>query len=180
MLRFGPTLRQPDRRSCGAACVVVATLVTDPGTPPPADFGAAVLATHHRLTGARDAAGRRQLPWPRALGTPPWAVARALGQITGLRYRARPARWGRTAAYDVVLLSAAHGPVALYVGSRWLPRHVTLVLGVAEGPGEGLLCYDPASGRQVTVSRADFARSRLRLGGWRVPWLVVVPHPASP
>ena len=43
----------------------------------PHAFAGSVLALHRQLTGA-SAFGRAQLPWPRALGTPPWAVARAM------------------------------------------------------------------------------------------------------
>ena len=40
-------------------------------------FAADVLAMHRRATSATSR-GRLQVPWPRALGTPPWAVAREL------------------------------------------------------------------------------------------------------
>ena len=82
LLRHAGTggLRQPDQRSCGAACLVVARMLLDPAY---ADLAARafrpeVLGMHGRVTGPVDARGALQVPWPRALGTPPWAVARQL------------------------------------------------------------------------------------------------------
>ena len=75
-------LRQPDRRSCGAASLVMARrlvhpryarLVSDQET-----FAHEAATLHRRLTSLADTAGGWQVPWPRALGTPPWAVAREL------------------------------------------------------------------------------------------------------
>ena len=80
---------------------------------------------------------RLQLPWPRALGTPPWGAQRRAGG------RARP-HWDplRVAAWCGSLgpaalrattgsscTSSAMGrPALLYVGNALAPRHVTLVL----------------------------------------------------
>ncbi|MFC4784235.1 hypothetical protein ACT8ZV_07160 [Nocardioides sp. MAHUQ-72] len=175
---FRRALPQPDRRSCGAASLVVARML---GDSPYAgsvlgrgSFAAEVLALHRRLTSGLDARGRLQLPWPRALGTPPWAVARHLAALTGSRHRARWARTGRAATADRVLDLAAGGrPVVVYVGSRWLPRHVVLVVG---REGDGLAVYEPASGRLVAVSRSALASGPLDLGGWATPWFSVEPR----
>ena len=164
-LPYGPALKQPDQRSCGPSCLVVARMLLDPtaATLTTADFGAEVLATHRRVTGTRPAAGALQLPWPRALGTPPWAVARELTRLTGTTYRWPVVRWRPDSVRDRVLAGLGTGlPVALYVGSRWLPRHVMLAVGV--GPDGAPEFYDPARGRLVTAS------SR-----WAVPWFVVAP-----
>ena len=83
---FRERLVQPDRVSCGATCLVVARMIEDHAygeyigaAPSVADrFRAEVLAMHRRVTAPADG-GRLQVPWPRALGTPPWAVARQLG-----------------------------------------------------------------------------------------------------
>ena len=40
--------------------------------------------------------------------------------------------------------------MALYLGNRWLPRHVVLVTGCREGV---LRVYEPASGRWVSSSQ---------------------------
>jgi hypothetical protein len=145
-----PGLEQPDRRTCGAACMVLAACLADGTTPDPVRFGAATLATHRRLTSAR-LHGRLQLPWPRALGTPPWAVARELSAVTGRRHRTRVVR----------LRTVAPGAGALYVGNAWLPRHVLLVL-------EDGRCFDPATGRVLPLDSASLTR-------WRTRWFTVAP-----
>jgi hypothetical protein len=171
-------LVQPDRRSCGAAVVVAAHLFR---TPPEARnsatrtwFRAEVLAVHRQLTSVVDARGRWQLPWPRALGTPPWAVARHLTGVTGVRHRTVVVR-DRRVAFDRVLGAARDGsPVPVYVGNRWLPRHVVLMTGA--GPEDALRCYDPARGVVTRVTRRAFVTARLGLSGWDCPWFIVVPR----
>jgi hypothetical protein len=197
-------LVQPDRRSCGASVLVVARMVLDrgyaelvasgrhpvtgfelPGSR--ADrFRGEALAMHRRVTGLVDVHGRLQLPWPRALGTPPWAVARQLS-ATGRpapRHAVVTLRAGRGAVFDrIVAATAAGRPVPVYVGNRWAPRHVALFLGGDPGGGPGgspgrvdrLRCYDPASGRVVDVEREAFVRGRLGLSGWDRPWCAVLP-----
>lgn len=137
---------QPDSRTCGPSTVVVAE-----GLPGPwPDFEAAVLAMHRRLTGVRDRHGRLQAPWPRALGTPPWALARELdGRVRRFRR-------------DEVVAALPH-PVPVFLGSRWLPRHVVLVLDVDD---DGLLAYDPARGDLVAMGTSR----------WKVPWWSVLPR----
>jgi hypothetical protein len=171
-LPFGPALRQPDRTSCGAACVVVARLLRR-GASAPEAFGDLVLAEHRRLVGPRAATGRAQLPWPPALGTPPWAVAGALQTVEGVRYRSRIARWSRGSAYDAVVAGVGAHPVALYIGSSVLPRHVVLAVSAS---AEGLSVYDPASGGLVTVPRDWFVDATLHVAGWDVPWFAVLPR----
>jgi len=179
---FGPTLRQPDGYSCGASCVVVARMLRSPTSTPAvrplaSGFAHEVLDTHRRLTGLGDALGRGQLPWPRHLGTPPWAVARALSRIEGRRYGLHLTRHDPEAAYDLarpwVEAGRAGHPVALYVGNRFLPRHVVLALEVADDGS--LRCYDPASGTLRPASRWAFEHTELHLGGWTHPWFVVAP-----
>ncbi|MDP2773678.1 MAG: hypothetical protein Q8O61_08980 [Nocardioides sp.] len=160
-------LRQPDRRSCGASVVVAARMLADPSyaaSMTPAGFADAVLVAHRRIT-ARDVAG---VPWPRALGTPPWAVARELGprHVTRLAWpRAR-------ASFDRVAASVGAGHLAaLYVGNRWCPRHV--VLAVAAPAVDSLLVYEPSSGRMAPVDRRSVVEHRMRLAGWDRLWFVV-------
>lgn len=163
-------LRQPDQRSCGAAAVVAARALADPLWARSLDGAEAVrreiLATHRRLTSAVTPAGGLRMPWPRALGTPPWSVAAALADVHGVGYRTRLVRGSGAAAHD--LLAAAGRPAALYVGSRWLPRHVVLV---ADGQ-----VFEPSRGVLVTRDRAAYSTGRLELAGWDWPWLVVVPR----
>lgn len=175
MADFPDGLRQPDQRSCGAACLVAAQGLRDSAyrqrVSSPTAFRAEVLAMHSRVTSSVDVSGRVQPPWPQALGTPPWAVARQLGGTTGRDYTSLPVRWrdGGT-AYDALVGHAL--PAAAYVGNAWLPRHVVLVVG---GDAEALEVYEPASGRVVDVDRGRFADHRLDLGGWDVPWFTITP-----
>ncbi|HEU5038038.1 MAG TPA: hypothetical protein VFT70_13610 [Nocardioides sp.] len=176
---FRERLVQPDRVSCGATCLVVARMIEDHaygayvGSAPsvPARFREEVLAMHRRVTGPVDD-GRLQLPWPRALGTPPWAVARQLGD--------RDVRWIRTSpasGYDAVAAATRRRrPVPVYVGSAWLPRHVVLALGEEAGR---LRFFEPAAGRLVDVGRVEFARSRIGLAGWDHAWWAVLPASLS-
>jgi hypothetical protein len=149
-------LKQPDRRSCGAATVVMAAARVDPDyaartCADQGSFATAVLDRHRELT--------RWPPWPRALGTPPWAIARALRAVTGVPHRTRLARWRR---------SAPPASGALYVGSRWLPRHVVLMV-------DDERCYEPSSGQVVPVPGDAYVGGRLSLAGWPTPWFDVVP-----
>ena len=166
-------LRQPDRRSCGAAALVMARrlvrpryagLVSDQAT-----FAHEVATLHRRLTSLADTAGGWQVPWPRALGTPPWAVARELRLLTGVAYAVRPVRLGRRVWPSLEHVTPAR-PAAVFVGDRWLPRHVVLVTGVEDGRAR---TYEPASGLAVSVRRERWESGDLALAGWDRPWLVV-------
>lgn len=191
---------QPDRTTCGSACLVaaralgdssyaawletgeVAGRARDPRTPG-RRFADEVLATHVRTNRWTDATGRLRWPWPRRLGTTPWALAQELGATggttppgTGHRVRTvSPRRRGE--AYDAVARAVADGhAVPLYVGNRLLPRHVVLVVDVAADVDEPwLAAYDPSSGRRVRLPREDFVRGDLRVAGWSEPWFAVLP-----
>lgn len=116
-------------------------IVVAQGLPGPwPDFEARVLATHRRVNRV----------WPRALGTTPWAVA---GELGGRVRRFRHAE---------VVAALARGPVPVYLGTRWLPRHVVLVLDVED---DGLRAYDPARGAVVSMGTSR----------WKVPWFSVLP-----
>jgi hypothetical protein len=140
---------QPDSRTCGPSVVVVVE-----GLPGPwPRFREDVLAMHRRLTGLRTKDGGLQLPWPRVFGTPPWAVRHQLG--------------GRVRRYRTAeVLAALPLPVPVFLGSRWLPRHVVLVLD--ERDGEPLI-YDPARGAVVPIS----------VSRWRHRWWAVLPAPTD-
>jgi hypothetical protein len=175
MADFPGGLVQPDQRSCGAACLVAAQGLRDAGyrakVSDAASFRAEVLTMHARVTSSVDVAGRVQPPWPRALGTPPWAVANQLAGTSGTSHRSVPVRWrDGDAAYEGLV--GLPQPAALYVGNEWLPRHVVLVL---EGTDTRLRVYEPASGRVVSVDRDRFVDHDLALGGWDTRWFSVVP-----
>jgi hypothetical protein len=133
-------------------------------------WDAEVLGMHRRTTSLADAAGRTQLPWPRLLGTPPWSFARARSAMTGRRHVVRR----RTLAG--LLSSIEEGvPVGLYVGSRWLPRHVVLALSATD---THVHVYDPARGAVVPLPLEDLRRGRVDVGGWTRWWWAVVPRSA--
>ena len=142
---------------------------------------AAYLQVVHRRTNAlRGPTGRLQLPWPRRLGTPPWAAARELERtIPGSDYRTVPVRrLDPDALHRMTAQLAEHvrpdRPGLLYVGSVWLPRHVTLVVGDPDSAG-GLLVHDPADGSVGALDIDRLARRVRYLGGWNHPWLLVGP-----
>jgi len=120
------------------------------------------------------------LPWPRALGTPPWGARNELRERTHTPYAVSQLRWagggGRRAAYRRLRSRVTTTrPALLYVGNAWLPRHVTLLL-----PPEGddaLTVYEPSAGAVRALGEEDVAQGRAGLGGWDEPWLVVEPGP---
>ena len=176
MAEFPEGLKQPDTRSCGAACLVVAQGLRDATyrqrVSDPATFRVEVLAMHGRITSSVDVSGRIQPPWPRDLGTPPWAVANQLAGTTRVGHRSVPMRW-RDGDDCFDMLVDLPRPAVLYVGSDWLPRHVVLVL---EGNSRRLRVYEPARGDVATVVRDAFTEQRLRLAGWDARWFAVIPE----
>ncbi len=178
---------QPDQRSCGATVLVVAKLLADPQYAAyvegadglAARFRAEALAMHQRVTGLADTSGRPQLPWPRAFGTPPWAVARQLGATPAAdgshaTYSWRLVRTSQSASYDRLLAAARTGRVsAVYLGSTWIPRHVVLVVDAT--PQGTLHVYDPAAGRLTELARAAYAGNHVGIAGWDVVWFDVTP-----
>jgi hypothetical protein len=181
---LGGRLRQPDARSCGASALVAARMLVDAdyaAAVTPGGFARDVLATHRRVTGLTGHG--LQVPWPRALGTPPWAVARELSALTlsgaaPARYATRIAVLRPGTAFDQVRTAVGSGrAAALYVGNRWCPRHVVLALPVTPGAPAvpHLRVYEPASGLVVEVTREAVVGHRLGLAGWQRLWLVVTP-----
>jgi len=188
-------LVQPDSLSCGPSSLVVARMLADPsyaaslGVAPTgsaalldsagvaARFRDEVLAMHRRVTSSAAPDGRAQLPWPRRLGTPPWAVARQLAATPGPDGTSVPYGWHlvRTdPATGFARLSRSPRVTALFLGNDWLPRHIVLVIDTT--PERALRVYDPARGRVVLVEREDFTRRRLGVAGWDAPWFVVTPQ----
>jgi len=190
---------QPDQRSCGAASMVVARFLGDTdyrrllqgGTldnPRTVAGDAALrerfktetLAMHQRITGAADVSGKAQIPWPRAFGTPPWAVARQLSATpaadgTHATYSWHIARISRTGAHDRLLDAGRAGRVsAIFIGNRWLPRHV--VLAVDATGADALHVYDPARGQLHTLTRKAFLDGDIDIAGWDAAWFDVTPQ----
>jgi hypothetical protein len=170
-------LVQPDERSCGAAVLVAAQLLTTPPSAKvaatPGWFRTEVLALHRRITSTRDVSGRWQLPWPRLIGTPPWAIAHHLSAVTGRPHHAQLVI-NRDAAFEQLTAATNGSAVPLYIGNRWLPRHVVLVTGLA--PEGALHCYDPARGTVVTMTREAFVSGQLAGSRWHRPWFTILPR----
>lgn len=193
----GPVQQSPV--TCGSACLTVARMLVDPlfaswvhtGEPrlpgsPPGDTEAERFAAYERVVMRRTnglLAGPHWLdvPWPRALGTPPWGAKHELeygASTSGTRYDVTSVRQlsdaGLRAAFERLVDVVAQGePALLYVGSAQLPRHVVLVL-----PGDGdrvLDVYDPGTGRVGHLRRDTVVERRLGLSGWQVPWFLVQP-----
>ncbi|MDD9206688.1 hypothetical protein PU560_09450, partial [Georgenia sp. 10Sc9-8] len=140
------------------------------------------------------------VPWPAALGTPPWTAARE-ARFPGVRYRSVPLDDAADGARH--LLAAAHGatlagvPVPLYTGgdlghglTTAVPRHVVLALP-AEGTGRGLDgggrraldVYEPSSATVRQVALEDLVGRqgpRPALGGWSHVCWVLLPERIAP
>lgn len=105
--------------------------------------------------------------WPRALGTTPAGMARALS-AHGTRYRWR--RAGRDLA-DVHAALGAGRPVAMLIGAA-IPRHWVLL---TELRGPEFRCYEPSSGRLVAVTPEDIGAGTLTGLGFPKPFAFVLP-----
>ncbi len=161
-------LRQPDARSCGAASVLGARALLSSWRPE--DPAVEIAVEHELLTSSRSPRDRFQMPWPRALGTPPWAVANALRALTGDHLATVFVRPRAAIGYEVLREQVRRRPVGVYLGSPWLPRHV--VLAVDEMPG-GVQVFDPARGRLVPVRAEQWTEHRVGVAGWSHFWFVV-------
>ena len=177
-LVLGRQFQQPDQRSCGAAVAVMAEALGNDAyarrllAGGDEEFDREASAMHRRITGLVDVSGAIQTPWLRAIGTPPWALARQLGRGT-TRGRVVAARWRPGRAWAAMNTSLSAGVlVPAYVGSRWLPRHGVLAVQQLD---DAVRMYEPGSGRVVRVTREEWIEGRLLLGGWREPWGVVSP-----
>ncbi len=165
------SLRQPDQVSCGAASMVAARILLEPGWRP-GDPVAEIHEEHRRLTSLYSRRDRMQMPWPRRLGTPPWAVANELSALSGHRIATVNARPRPGIGYDVLVEQVRARPAAAYLGNRWLPRHVVLVVAAAAG-GAAVRVFDPARGALVTVPRERWEEHRVAVAGWSHVWFVV-------
>lgn len=163
-------LRQRDGVTCGPSVAVMAGALID------ADYGEPLR--QQRAQQWFDAEQGRvhrsvNMVWPRALGTTPAGMARALNDhatARGVRYRWRRVT-RRDALADVCAALARGWPVAMLIGSA-LPRHWVLL---TEFDGQALRCYEPGSGRLMTVPLGDIRQSRLSPLGFPRPFAFVLP-----
>jgi hypothetical protein len=188
---------QQTHTTCGSASLTIARMLVNPafaqwirhgirkdardGDVPDASTEAQRFAAYEQVVASRTnavlGAGRRlQLPWPRALGTPPWGARHELEygaadpeadyDVAWFRHRGRG---GLEQTYAALRARVRDGrPALLYVGNAWLPRHVVLVMPPTGG--QELDVYEPSSGRVIDLPRQAFVERRLAVGGWDVPW----------
>lgn len=166
-------LRQRDGVTCGPSVAVMAGALLDrdygtqlfAGHPPAAQqwFDAEQGRVHHAVN----------MVWPRALGTTPAGMARAINDRSrsrGLRYRWRPARRGDALA-DVSAALSAGLPVAMLIGAA-IPRHWVLL---TEGDGSVFRCYEPSAGHLHAVPAAAIREARLEALGFPRAFAFVLP-----
>jgi hypothetical protein len=186
----GTAFRQASGTTCGSSSLAMFRLLTDrefadsllQGTPADvarrwARLEQAVLASTNRVSSG---SGLR-LPWPRALGTPPWGLRDALddlGRARGVRFEVVRVDGTRAGEVDTALrrvdAAVARGvPVPLYVGNGLTPRHVVLAVGTAPGWVD---LYDPGHGGRTRVQREALRTGRARVSGWDLLWAVVAPR----
>ncbi len=146
-------------------------------------FAACEQVVARRTNGLVGAGGRLQVPWPHALGTPPWGARTEIehgASRPGTRYAVTWTRLGGIRhlgrVRDELERRVGASPALLYIGNTWLPRHVVLVL---PGARADLDVHDPATGRVVALPRGPFVTRRLGIAGWDVPWCVVWPATAG-
>ncbi len=116
--------------------------------------------------------------WPRALGTTPMGMARALtphSRGRGVRYRWRIWRGRRDRLTDVVESVRSNWPVPMLLG-RWIPRHWVLVVAVS---ADVLHCYEPSSGEVREVGLDTVRLAQVRGLGYPRPFAFVVPRRAD-
>lgn len=157
-------LRQRDGVTCGPSVAVMAGALLDAQYGANLSSGGAERWFHseqgrvHRMVNT---------VWPRALGTTPAGMARAIS-VHGTRYRWRPA--GRELG-DVFAAVRAGRPVAMLIGAT-IPRHWVLL---TELRGPQFRCYEPSSGRLVEVTPEDIGTATLSGLGFPRPFAFVLP-----
>jgi hypothetical protein len=166
--------RQVDETTCGSAVLTLLAMAGDPALTLRVARGApAIAALQLRVHRATSRGGA--VPWPQALGTPPWAAAR-VARCGAVRYTHAVVDVADVpgAAPDPVLDAAvaaarAGVPVPLFTGGDlrggWqaaVPRHVVLLVavdgaadgavdGAADGEDATVRLYEPSSATVHTV-----------------------------
>ena len=163
-------LRQRDGVTCGPSVAVMAGTLLD------AEYGAPLHAARGQqwFDSEQGRVHRTvNVVWPRALGTTPAGMARALNThaaARGVRYRWRPAV-RRDELADVCTVIADGWPVPMLIGSA-IPRHWVLL---TELEGSGLRCYEPSSGALVRVPVGAIRAASLQGLGFARPFAFVLP-----
>ena len=159
-------LQQRDGVTCGPSVAIVGCALLD------ADY-ATGLAEADWFTEEQGRLHRRlNRLWPRALGTTPMGMVRALSRHSAVRYRWRPARGRRDALLDVREAVLLGSPVAMLVG-RFIPRHWVLLVDATDTAA--FRCYEPSSGDIRRVATDDIRTARLSGVGYPRAFAFVLP-----
>ena len=210
----GAPARQTDQTTCGPTVLAMLAAAGDPllalwlvtgqslaGQLPrevravdPAQRSAADAATRfgalqRAIKTRSNAGGLGPLPWPAALGTPPWGAPR-VARYPGATFSDVMIDDTDAAGFGALLdradrALAAGVPVPLFTGgdlasgvATAVPRHVVLLTGSSAAPGsDRYAIFEPASGAVHVLSRTELlapAGARSALGGWsHVCWAVL-------
>jgi len=170
--------RQRDGVTCGPSVAVMAGALLD------RDYGARLFSwpagAAQRWFDAEQGRVHEavNMVWPRALGTTPAGMARAINERSrsrGVRYRWRPARRG-DALSDVSAALAGGLPVAMLIGAT-IPRHWVLF---TQGDESEFRCYEPSTGRLHGVTTAAIREGRLDALGFPRAFAFVLPDLKQP
>lgn len=157
-------LRQRDGVTCGPSVAVMAGALIDAEYRAPLEGDRAQEWFHAEQGRVHRAVN---VMWPRALGTTPAGMERALS-AHGTRYRWRPV--GRSLA-DVCDAVRSGWPVAMLIGAA-IPRHWVLL---TELNATTFRCYEPSSGQLVPVEIGAIRGARLKNLGFPRPFAFVLP-----
>jgi hypothetical protein len=166
-------LQQRDGVTCGPSVVIVAGALLDTGY-------AAGLAQANWFEAEQERVHRRlNRLWPRALGTTPAGVVRALNAHAldahdaprGIRYRWRLAHGRRDRLLDVREALLLGWPVPMLIGNV-IPRHWVLLVAWSDG---GFRCYEPSVGLILSVPAAAVRDARLSELGFPRAFAFVLP-----
>lgn len=169
---------QTNQFTCGIAALAACQARVD-------EASGGILSNYQTFTAEQVKAVQKELhrdaswtgiPWPRFLGTSPWALAKMASRRTGVKYRLRV--WSAKTAQAAVLANAHGYDVFVYVGGRVVPRHVVLMLA---GEGAQMRIFEPGSGQVLSVPRClgwqkwTGKKPQKHWGWWTRPLLAVVP-----
>lgn len=167
-------VRQRDGVTCGPSVAVMAGALLD------RDYGRALSSSAAQQWFDAEQGRVHQavnMVWPRALGTTPAGMARAIterSKRSGVRYRWRPARRG-DALTDVSAALSAGLPVAMLIGVA-IPRHWVLL---TEGDESVFRCYEPSTGHLHAVTVEAIREARLGALGFPRAFAFVLPDQAK-
>lgn len=160
-------LRQRDGVTCGPSAAIVGSALLDPSYAAHLDdvdwFSDEQVRLHRTVNRV----------WPRALGTTPQAMVRALSAHSPVRYRWRLCHGEHDPLSDVREALLLGYPVAMLVG-RFIPRHWVLLVGF--GGATGFRCYEPSSGDLRWVGATAIRAARLTSVGFPRVFCFVLPY----